>query len=314
MKIYSPNTFQTPNDLVDYWLPKLGEAEVKVLLVIFRKTFGWHKCRDRISTSQLTKLTGLTRTYVIKAAKSLAEKCIIIREVTGPEGKQETYYELVISDESNNSYQSSKETPPSLLSGPPPVCLADPQNPPIQNPLNKTTPTPKKSSSSETPVNSVGGSLKYFSFLESIPIKQEDKIRLTKKFKEETVRKAVAYCTKSSFKPQKSLDASIFYFCQNPDHMTASKEEISNQKQKEKDHQEEILLERKLLAKHIAKKAHKFWLVHIANDYIEVSNHAGDISSKVYFNSSKFISEIKNLLRKFEIDIDLKKFDKKDFP
>lgn len=311
MKIYSPNTFQTPNDLVDYWLPKLGEAEVKVLLVIFRKTFGWHKCRDRISTSQLTKLTGLTRTYVIKAAKSLAEKCIIIREVTGPEGKQETYYELVISDESNNSYQSSKETPPSLPSGPPPVCLADPQNPPIQNPLNKTTtPTPKKSNVMETSDKSVGGSFKYFSFLENVPIKQEDKVRLTKKFKEEIVRKAVAYCIKPSFKPQKSLDASIFYFCQNPEHMTISKDEIVKQKQKEKDLQEEILCERKLFAKHIAKKAHKLWLVHISNDYIEVSNHAGDISSKVYFNSVKFTKEIKNLLRTFEIDIDLPKKDK----
>ncbi len=39
MRIVAPTYFQTPNDLVDHWLPKLGEAEVKVLLVVFRKTF-----------------------------------------------------------------------------------------------------------------------------------------------------------------------------------------------------------------------------------------------------------------------------------
>lgn len=127
MRIMAPCTFQTPNDLVDHWLPQLGEAEVKVLLVVFRKTFGWHKTRDRISTSQLEKLTGLTRTYIIRAGKSLAEKGIILREVLGHSGRQETYYELVINEDSNNSYPSAKATPPSLPKRPPPVCLDDPQ-------------------------------------------------------------------------------------------------------------------------------------------------------------------------------------------
>ena len=90
MKIYAPNTFQTPNDLVDEWLPKLGEAEVKVLLVIFRKTFGWHKPKDGISISQLMEFTGLTRTNAIKAARSLAEKGLIKREVVGTAGNQQT--------------------------------------------------------------------------------------------------------------------------------------------------------------------------------------------------------------------------------
>jgi phage replication O-like protein O len=77
MKITAPNYTQTPNDLFDYWLPHLKEGELKVLLVIMRKTFGWHKKRDRISISQLMRLTGLSKPSVIDASKSLQDKGII---------------------------------------------------------------------------------------------------------------------------------------------------------------------------------------------------------------------------------------------
>jgi phage replication O-like protein O len=111
MKISPPNYTQTPNDLFDRWLPHLGEAELKVLLVIMRKTFGWHKKRDRISITQLSDITGLLRETVISATKSLQSKGMIIKDVIGPIGKQETHYELVITEDSNNSYQSVKPTP-----------------------------------------------------------------------------------------------------------------------------------------------------------------------------------------------------------
>jgi phage replication O-like protein O len=110
MRISAPNYTQISNDLLDNHLPNLGEAELKVLLVIMRKTIGWHKIRDKISISQLSSITGLLRETVIKAAKSLVEKHIITKEVVGPLGKQVTYYELVIHDDSNNSYQSVEPT------------------------------------------------------------------------------------------------------------------------------------------------------------------------------------------------------------
>ena len=69
MRVSAPTYTQIPNDLFDHWLPHLGEIEVKVLLVIMRKTFGWHKAdlRDRISISQLEKLTGSTPSNILKA-------------------------------------------------------------------------------------------------------------------------------------------------------------------------------------------------------------------------------------------------------
>ncbi len=104
MRITAPTFTQTPNDLFDHWLPHLGEVELKVLLVIMRKTFGWHKTRDRISISQLTTLTGSIPKNVISAVRSLIEKGIVIKSVEGPIGKQVTYYEMVVHEDSNNSY------------------------------------------------------------------------------------------------------------------------------------------------------------------------------------------------------------------
>lgn len=113
-----PNFTQTPNILFDDWLPKLGMAELKVLMVIMRKTFGWHKIKDRISLSQLQQITGLERTHVIKGVKGLVEKSLIIKMVTGKKGSQETYYELVVADNSNNFDQCRKDTPPSVVKTP----------------------------------------------------------------------------------------------------------------------------------------------------------------------------------------------------
>jgi len=118
MHITAPNYTQTPNDLFDHWLPHLGEAELKVLLVILRKTFGWHRTRDRISLSQLSDITGLDRRNVMKATKKLQEKGLIKKEVIGDNGSQQTYYELIVGEVSNNCYQG-RETPPPRGEKPP---------------------------------------------------------------------------------------------------------------------------------------------------------------------------------------------------
>jgi phage replication O-like protein O len=112
MKIPAPNFTQTPNDLFDHWLPRLGEAELKVLLVIMRKTFGWHKTHDEISCSQLARITGMREETVVIAARSLQDKGVINREVIGPKGKQKTIYSLVINEDSNKSYPSDEPRGP----------------------------------------------------------------------------------------------------------------------------------------------------------------------------------------------------------
>lgn len=110
MGFSSPNYTQIPNEMLDDWLHKLGLAELKVLMVIMRKTFGWHKTRDRISLNQLKEITGLEKTHISKATKSLVEKNLISKTVEGKKGTQNTFYELVLIEDSNNLYGCRKDT------------------------------------------------------------------------------------------------------------------------------------------------------------------------------------------------------------
>ena len=47
-----PNSTQIPNIILDFVLPRVPEAEARVLLYICRRTFGFHKQEDNISFSQ----------------------------------------------------------------------------------------------------------------------------------------------------------------------------------------------------------------------------------------------------------------------
>lgn len=67
-----PNYTQINNQFIDNMNKYNGNA-VKVFLAISRKTIGWHKESDRISYSQLRKLTGLS-TNSIKSAISILVK------------------------------------------------------------------------------------------------------------------------------------------------------------------------------------------------------------------------------------------------
>ena len=40
-KIYVPNTFPTPNDLVDKVMPVISPAAFKIVMLITRHTLGW---------------------------------------------------------------------------------------------------------------------------------------------------------------------------------------------------------------------------------------------------------------------------------
>jgi phage replication O-like protein O len=117
-----PNYTQTPNCLFSHWIKVLKEVELKVLLIIMRKTFGWHKEKDRISLSQLSSLTGCSETNVLNAVRNLIKKGLIRKEVRGKRGKQKTYYEMIVSDvseeNSNNSDPSQfRRGTPHKLSG-----------------------------------------------------------------------------------------------------------------------------------------------------------------------------------------------------
>lgn len=86
-----PNYTQVPDQLFDNLLPDLSEAELKVLLYIVRRTFGFKKDADNISLRQLSsgivardgrvldRGTGLSKSGVTKALLSLRKRGILIR-------------------------------------------------------------------------------------------------------------------------------------------------------------------------------------------------------------------------------------------
>ncbi len=85
-------TTQVPNEVFDNQLPSLTHSELKLLLFIIRKTYGWtlkngkRKQRDRISHSQFIKGTGTSRRSLPKTIQSLIIKQLI--NVTDYHGRQ----------------------------------------------------------------------------------------------------------------------------------------------------------------------------------------------------------------------------------
>lgn len=134
MKVYPPNYTQIPNALLDL-MPKMTESELRVTLAIARKTFGWGKRADRISLSQLEKLTGMRRQGVQNGLTAALERNppLILREQHG----QAFVYRMNVVEPDETSPlsglvherdQSTKETRTSPLSGPELVHLVDTQN------------------------------------------------------------------------------------------------------------------------------------------------------------------------------------------
>src|SRR5215216_3229012 len=85
----SPNGTVVPDDVFDVLMPELSEAELRVLLYVIRRTFGFKKDSDSISLSQmvdgvktrdgrvLDRGTGMSRRGVMKGCAGLVEKGII---------------------------------------------------------------------------------------------------------------------------------------------------------------------------------------------------------------------------------------------
>ena len=96
------NSTPIPDEFFDLLAVQLSEAELRVLLYIMRRTFGFKKTSDAISLSQLTDGirkrdgsvldhgTGLSKPSVLKAVSGLQAKGIIaIEKRTGYDGRNE---------------------------------------------------------------------------------------------------------------------------------------------------------------------------------------------------------------------------------
>lgn len=107
----APEWTQVPNQLFDSLIPTLKEGELRVLLVILRQTFGWHKDWDRIPISQLMSKTGMKRKAVCNSTTSLIKKCLIKKVKSGECGTEQVYYCLCVEDKQSNG-EIVSENPP----------------------------------------------------------------------------------------------------------------------------------------------------------------------------------------------------------
>ena len=85
-----PSTTPTPDDLFDVFLPVLAPSELKVLLYLVRRTFGFQRQHDAVSLRQicsgivrkngkrLDSGTGLSKQGAITAVKSLEARGLIV--------------------------------------------------------------------------------------------------------------------------------------------------------------------------------------------------------------------------------------------
>lgn len=85
-----PGTVPVPNALFDQALPSLSDTELRVLLVVFRATFGWrvldengrwtYKRRDWLSHRQLCQRTGRGGEAVSRAVAALVGRSLVVAE------------------------------------------------------------------------------------------------------------------------------------------------------------------------------------------------------------------------------------------
>src|SRR3954447_12264680 len=109
----NPNTTPVPDVVFDELLLRLDNNELRVLLYIVRRTYGFKKDTDNISLSQMvsglrrkdgTMLdhgTGLSKASVARGLKGLIDKHIIVskRNRSVVRGDQPTTYALRLKDE-----------------------------------------------------------------------------------------------------------------------------------------------------------------------------------------------------------------------
>lgn len=97
MSNFIPNSFQIPNSLIDELIAEISPNALKCYLVIVRKTIGWNKEWDLISTTQLMEITGIKKKQTVYAAISELEDLGLIESLKET-GKITKYRLKVVSE------------------------------------------------------------------------------------------------------------------------------------------------------------------------------------------------------------------------
>jgi phage replication O-like protein O len=112
----APDSYtKIPNALLDH-IADLSEAELRIMLVIARKTIGWQKECDLISLTQFEQLTGLSRPSVNATLKLLIERGAVEQTGTGKRGvKCYRLSERLVNSVNQLSRATSKLSEPVLV-------------------------------------------------------------------------------------------------------------------------------------------------------------------------------------------------------
>jgi hypothetical protein len=77
------NSFQVPNFLVDDLLPHLSGPQIKVLLYLCRKTFGWNRKEDIISFGKFRDEAGVSRSSAVDALRAFVAAGLVTKTTHG---------------------------------------------------------------------------------------------------------------------------------------------------------------------------------------------------------------------------------------
>ncbi len=87
MPLVRPTTTPLPDEIYDEWVPLLGEAELKVLLYIVRRTLGFHKGTDAISLTQFARGITTRDGRVLDKGCGITSRATLVRALTALEKK-----------------------------------------------------------------------------------------------------------------------------------------------------------------------------------------------------------------------------------
>src|SRR3954447_21323505 len=132
----SPNTTPVPDVLFDELLLRLDNAELRVLLYIIRRTYGFKRSTDDIAISQmvdgirkkdgtiLDRGTGMSKGSVTRGLRGLLEKGVIVarRNTSKERGFEPTTYALKLKNEAQPLVSPMRQAP-----------LVSPANPPLSH-------------------------------------------------------------------------------------------------------------------------------------------------------------------------------------
>lgn len=106
------NYTKIPNAFFDKLMKGFTPSELKVLLIIYRKTIGFQKEWDKISLSQFEEVTGGGRGNINKALKGLEEKGFIQVDRSGYSNSYKVNADSSETEPVPNQNQGSSETKP----------------------------------------------------------------------------------------------------------------------------------------------------------------------------------------------------------